>query len=196
MKRSLAVGIAVLLLALIAGSMYCLAAATARNSGSSRGRVITIKTEIAEIVINTPILSVLEGGRTAAAALPRAINTPILSLLEGEQASIGIKTKYSQKPESKPKRADETLLIETLLTWVPTVAQDGTVKLSGSLKYIRQGYKSQNVKLSATVKPGEPQKLPVIVVPEDIGGSNLQLALTVTATVQDSPKDAPSVDTK
>lgn len=134
----------------------------------SQARIITIKTEIAETVIS---------------------GTPIVSVLEGSQGRIAIKT--AAPADSKPKAKSNE---ETSLTWLPIVTQDGSISLSGTYSYIKQGYEPQNVKLSATVKPGTPQKLPVIVVPAQDGKGKLEITLTVTAavqTIQDNQPNAP-----
>lgn len=166
MKKSFVCAIAVLS-AVISSGACCRAAMTEKTSDNSQGRVIAIKTEIAETVINTQILCVLQGAK----------------------ARMSIRTSVPQSPNIGAKSYDETSV-----TWLPTVTQDGNINLSGSLRFVRRGYRSQDVKLSAIVKPGEPQKLPVILVPaENSSESRLELALTVTATLLDSSTRPPDI---
>ena len=160
MKRFVSVGMAALLFALMSGISYGSTAEGAHKPSDSQGRVVTIKTEIAETLITTPIVSVLEG----------------------TEAQMAVQT-------AMPKDADKgNGRDETAITWTPTITNNGSINLVGSLKFSRRGYQAQDVKLSATVKPGESQKLPVVMVPTTNGANKLQLTLAVTAVVQDPSK--------
>ena len=100
--------------------------------------------------------------------------TPIMSVAEGTQAHMAIRTDTPPRPAGRE---------ETTVTWQPTVAKDGSIGLSGKLRFVRHGYQPLDVKLSATLKPGEPKQLQTIAVPAETGKGDLELVLTVTASL-------------
>lgn len=173
MKKGSVVCVVLLLLALMVSCAYSQSSENSSKSDDSKRRIVTVKT----VISTTPIVKGKRGEE-------KIINSPIFSTYEGNEAKISIGTAIPQGNSGETN-------VETALSLIPTINKDGNVCLTGSLKLALSGYKAQDIKISVTVEPGKSQELPIVMIPAAKGKNSLELTLTITATVQDPPKEQP-----